>query len=219
MNDAPDRPGPQARAQARTQARTDPAAQPDERPSKSQRKRDMHERQALGQELATLNAGQLARLELPETLMGAIALAQRVNGHEARRRQMQYIGKLMRGADYDNIRAAYENLMGGSRQAVALMHRCERLRERLVEDDAALGEFVQGHPGTDTQWLRAKVRAVRQERAAARPPRHSRELYQWLHQQLLAVAAPADGDAGAAADAPADAVADTRSGTADGHSS
>jgi ribosome-associated protein len=172
VNDVPERPA------------TQDATPPGLRPSKSQRKREMHDRQALGQELAGLSAGQLARLPLSESLVGAIALAQRVTGHEARRRQMQYIGKLMRGADFEAIRAAYEDLMGGSRQAVALMHRCERLRERLVEDDTALGEFVREQPGIDIQWLRAKVRAVRQERAAARPPRHSRELYQWLHARL-----------------------------------
>ncbi len=168
------------------------------RPSKTQRKREMHARQALGEKLVGLNAAQLARLELPETLLGAIVLAQRVNAHEARRRQLQYVGKLMRDSDFDAIRAAYENLLGDSREAIALMHRCERLRDQLVDDEAALGAFVEQHAGVDVQWLRAKIRAVRQERGAAKAPRHARELYRWLHSQLH----DGTGGAGLSKDAP-----------------
>jgi ribosome-associated protein len=163
---------------------------PEDRPSKTQRKREMHARQALGQRLVDLNTDQLARLALPETLLGAIVLAQRVNGHEARRRQLQYVGKLMRDSDYEAIASAYDGLMGNSREAIALMHRCERLRDQLIDDEAALAGFLRAHPGIDTQWLRAKVRAARQERSAAKAPRHARELYKWLHA-LLHTSSPA----------------------------
>jgi len=156
------------------------------RPSKSQRKREMHERQALGQKLVELSAAQLARLALPQDLLGAITETQRIRGHEARRRQLQYVGKLMRYADYDAIQAGYDNLLGNTRAAVALMHHCERLRDQLLEDDVALAEFIDQNAGVDTQWLRTKVRAARQERAAEKAPRHARELYKWLHAQLLA---------------------------------
>jgi len=172
----------------------------DERPSKSQRKREMHARQDLGEQLVRLGNDALRRLELPESLREAIREAQRIKGHEALRRQMQYIGRLMRESDFAAIQAAYDTLLGGSREAIALMHRCERLREELVEDDAALSGFLAQHAGVDSQWLRAKLRAVRAERAAARPPRHARELYQWLHQYLgtAAAAAPPGGAAAAA---------------------
>jgi ribosome-associated protein len=163
----------------------------------------MHARQDLGEQLVRLGADALRRLALPELLRDAIGEAQRIKGHEALRRQMQYIGRLMRDNDYDAIHAAYDDLMGGSRESIALMHRCERLRDQLIEDDAALRGFLEQHPGVDTQWLRAKLRATRLERAAAKPPRHARELYQWLHQLLKAgaagqansalVAEPADG--------------------------
>ena len=155
-----------------------------DRPSKTQRKREMHERQALGQKLVELSAAQLARLDLPAGLRAAIDETQRISGHEARRRQLQYVGKLMRGADFSAIQSAYDGLLGSSREAVALMHQCERLRDRMLDDDAALAEFVDQNAGVDSQWLRAKVRAARQERAAARAPRHARELYKWLHVQL-----------------------------------
>lgn len=144
----------------------------------------MHERQALGERLAGLGAAQLARLPLPEALRSAIEAVQRMRGHEARRRQMQYIGRLMREADFEAIGAAYADVTGDSRRAVALMHGAERLRERLLDDDAALSEFVRARPGVDAQWLRTKVRAARAERASSRAGRHGRELYRWLHERL-----------------------------------
>ena len=104
------------------------------------------------------------------------------------KRQLQYVGKLMRGADADAIQSVYDELLGATRESVALMHRCEVLRDRLLDDDAALGEFVAGHPGVDIQWLRTKVRAARQDRAGARAPRNARELYQWLYGKLRAAA-------------------------------
>lgn len=169
----------------------------DDRPSKSHLKREMHARQALGQRLVELSGAQLERMALPEGLLAAVREAQRVHGHEARRRQLQYVGKLMRTADAAAIQAAYDNLTGATRESVALMHRCERQRDRLLDDENALGEFIDAHAGVDIQWLRAKVRAARQERSAGKAPRHARELYKWLYAQMqAAVRAPA-------ADAPA----------------
>jgi ribosome-associated protein len=157
-------------------------------PSKSHLKREMHARQALGKKLVDLNNTQLARLDLSEGLLAAIRETQRINGHEARRRQLQYVGKLMRDVDFTALQAAYDDLTGATRESVALMHRCESLRDQLLEDDAALGDFIAGHPGIDIQWLRAKVRAARQERSAGRPPRQLRELYRWLYAELKGVA-------------------------------
>ncbi|HTN50672.1 MAG TPA: ribosome biogenesis factor YjgA [Burkholderiaceae bacterium] len=160
------------------------SADADGTPSKSQRKRDMHALQALGAELVRLRREQLDRLDLPDELREAVEFAHRVTSHEARRRHMQYLGKLMRQVDADTIRAGIAGVTGESRAAVAQMHLAERWRERLLEDDAALTEFLAGHPGADVQWLRAAIRAARRERAAERAPRQARELYRWLHGQL-----------------------------------
>ncbi|HXF47329.1 MAG TPA: ribosome biogenesis factor YjgA [Burkholderiaceae bacterium] len=156
----------------------------DARPSKSQRKREMDALQALGVQLLRLNAAQLARLDLPESLREALAAAHRITSHEGRRRQLQYIGRLMRTIDPAPLQQALAAATGASRAAVALMHRCERLRDRLLEDDAALTEFIAAHPGVDAQRLRATIRAARRERTQGQPPRHARELYRWLHQTL-----------------------------------
>ncbi len=155
-----------------------------ERPSKTRRKQEMTALQELGESLLRLTADQLARIDLPDTLREALQEAARIKAHEGRRRQMQYIGKLMRQVDPEPIRRAIDNAQGTSRAAVALMHRCERLRDALLDDDAALTAFLADHPGTDPQPLRAMIRAARRERGQNAAPRHSRELYRWLHEAL-----------------------------------
>lgn len=152
--------------------------------SKSQRKREMHALQKLGEQLVELNRDQFVRLNLPDELHEAVEFAHRVKGHEARRRHMQYLGKLMRQVDADPIRAALDLVTGESRAAVSLMHRAESWRDRLLDDDDALTTWVAEHPEADVQWLRAAIRSARRERELQQPPRHARELYRRLHEQL-----------------------------------
>lgn len=87
-------------------------ADPSERPSKTRLKRQMHDLQRLGERLVALPPAQLARIELPEALREQIDLARRITAREALRRQLQYVGRLMRGADADAIRAALEAMSG-----------------------------------------------------------------------------------------------------------
>ncbi len=153
-------------------------------PSKTQRKKDSHALQDLGLELVRLRRDQLQRIDLPDAVRDAVEFAHRVTAHEARRRHLQYLGKLMRQVDAEQLREAIARVTGDSRAAVALMHQAERWRDRLLEDDAALTEFIAEHPAADAQWLRATIRAARRETTTARPPRHTRELYRWLHERL-----------------------------------
>lgn len=155
-----------------------------ERPSRTQRKKEVQALQALGEQLVDLNHEQLARMELPEELREAIEFARRVTSHEGKRRQLQYIGKLMRRVDADEIRAAFGRVTGQSRAAVALMHLAERWRERLLADDDALTALLAARPGADAQWLRATIRAARREQRDGSAPRHARLLYRWLHDNL-----------------------------------
>ncbi len=155
-----------------------------DRPSKTQRKKEMHALQALGQQLVDLSREQLARIDLPGELREAIEFAHRVTSHEGRRRHLQYIGKLMRQVDADEIRAAIGRATGESRVAVALMHHAERWRDRLLADDDALTEFMAERPAVDVQWLRATIRSARREHAAGQPPKSARVLYRWLHEEL-----------------------------------
>jgi ribosome-associated protein len=160
-----------------------------ERPSKSQRKRDMTALQDLGAELVALAPEPLRRLELPDELRQAIEAARRITAHEGRRRQLQYVGKLMRRVDPEPIRAALEMLSGKSRAATELLHRCERWRDRLLDDDAALTEWLAAHQDGDVQRLRALIRAARRERATAAAPKSARELYRLLKAVLESDAA------------------------------
>jgi ribosome-associated protein len=167
---------------------TNAGARADERPSKSQRKRDMLALQDLGVALVRLAAEQVRRLDLPENLRQAVLDAQKITAHEGRRRQIQYVGKLMRQVDADPIQAQLDAIHGESKAAVALMHRCERWRDRLLDDDGALTELLAERPLEDVQALRATIRAARRERSAGQPPRHARELYRLLYDHLSAAA-------------------------------
>lgn len=164
---------------------------PDAAPSKTQRKQEMHALQALGERLVALNDAQLATVDLPEPLRGAVVEARRIRSREAHRRQLQYIGRLMRAVDPAPIRAQLEAWDGQSRAATAAQHRAERWRTRLLDDDAALTDFAREHPRADLQRLRACVREARKERVAGKDPRHFRELFRLIRAAADPRAAPA----------------------------
>lgn len=168
--------------------------QTEEKPSKTQRKLAMHELQALGERLVKLNSEQLDAIALPEGLRDAVHAARHITKHEARRRQLQYIGRLMRSLDPEPIREKLRAWDGVSEEGTARLHRIERWRDRLIEDEGALGELVGTHPGIDTQRLRALARNARVERNAGRPPRAYRELFQMLRELFPPPQTPRDHD-------------------------
>jgi ribosome-associated protein len=148
--------------------------------SKTRRKQEMHALQALGGELVALGESQLQAMGLPDALLRAVRDAQRIKSHEAKRRQMQYIGRLMREVDAGPIREQLAALKGDSAQAAAQHRRLEALRGRLLEDDAALTDFAAAHPGADLQALRSLLRSARKEQKEGKPPRAYRELFRFL---------------------------------------
>jgi ribosome-associated protein len=154
------------------------------RPSKTQQKKYMHALQEMGAELVSLNDAQLESIALPEALREAVMAAKRMSRFEARRRQLQYIGKLMREVDPEPIRARLDGWKASSRAQTARLHRIERWRERLIADDEALAEFIAAHPATDVQQLRVLVRNSRRERLEGRPPKHYRALFHALRDTL-----------------------------------
>lgn len=149
-------------------------------PSKSQVKREMQALQALGEQLVALNKERLSKIDLPEDLRHAVRDAQRFTKHEARRRQLQYIGRLMRDVDPAPIQAALDEINGVSAAANARQHALERLRAQLMEDEAALGDIARRHPGADLQHLRQLRRNALKEQAENKPPRAFRELFRAL---------------------------------------
>ena len=150
--------------------------------SKTRRKNEMLELQALGAALVELPDSQLAQFALEPALREAVAEAKRIRSHGAKKRQMQYIGRLMREVDAEPIRARLAALEGGSAQATARHRRLEAWRERLLADDAALTEFAGAHPGADLQELRTLIRNARKEAKEQKPPRAYRELFRFVKQ-------------------------------------
>lgn len=151
-----------------------------ERASKTQKKKEMHALQVLGEELVALSAERVAKIPMPEDLREAVRDAQRMTKHEAKRRQMQYIGRLMRDVDAAPIRAALDALQGASVAENARLHRLERLRSRLLEDEQVLSEIATGFPGADLQQLRVLRRNALKEQEQGKPLKNYRELFRVL---------------------------------------
>lgn len=160
-------------------------------PSKSSLKREMHALQDLGEQLVALSSDRLAKVPMPEELFAAVKDAQRITKHGARRRQLQYIGKLMRHIDPAPIQAQLDAFNGVSKAEVARQHRLERLRNELLDDDKVLGRIAETWPGADLQHLRTLRRNALKEREQSKPPRAFREIFRVLR----------DLDAGVADDA------------------
>ena len=165
-------------------------ASPGTRPSKTQLKQRSHALQTLGEAVAELSDARLAAIEMPESLRDAIKEYRKTRSHEGRRRQMQYVGKLMRRADEDALREAVAAATLGSARETLALHEAERWRAELVADDDALTRWLAAHPDTDTQQLRSLVRAARRDAAALAPeqrqPRSFRELFQFIKPMLHA---------------------------------
>jgi len=153
--------------------------------SKSQLKRESHALQAMGEELVELPAAKLAKIPLPDELADAIALARRIKQRGGRKRQLQYIGKLMRKIDPEPIQLALEGLKLDSARETAQLHKLEQWRDRLVaEGDAALGKLLDDYPQADRQHLRQLVRNAQREAKQNKPPKSAREIFRYLRELM-----------------------------------
>jgi ribosome-associated protein len=149
-------------------------------PSKTRRKKEMHALQDIGEQLVALDIKQLNELDLPETLMDAILDAKQIQKHGAYRRQMQYIGKLMRNIDvlsFQEKLAIWQNL---KLQQTARQHLLEHWRDRLLSDEKAFTEFSQKYPAADIQRLRMLMRKTHKEKFENKQPRSFRALFHEL---------------------------------------
>lgn len=162
----------------------------DERPSKTQVKQAMLDLQQLGMELLELPIDQFEAIEMDDRLRGAFEELRRITSFGARKRQMQYVGKLLRAEDAEPFRQALAAYRAGKRKDADALHAVERWRERLLSEDAALDDWIAAHPQSDTSQFRALVRNARAEaREAASaaghgPARAKGKFYRQLFQQL-----------------------------------
>lgn len=152
--------------------------------SKTRRKLEMHELQDLGVALVALDARRLATLELPEALVDAIALARRTNRHEARRRQMQYIGRLMRDVDPEPLRVALAAWTRGSQAERAQFALVERWRDRVLQEPGGVDAFADAYPDAAREPLASLAAAAQEERARGAPPHKTRELFRALKRLI-----------------------------------
>lgn len=160
-----------------------PDDQPDPAISKTRRKEAMHALQDIGERLVELDPGRLAELSLPEVLAEAILEARRMHKHGARRRQMQFIGKLMRTVDAAPIQEQMDSWGRIGIQRKAWLHLIERWRERILAGDQAFAELKLSYPGLqDLQHLRTLARNAREEKRMNKPPRSFRALFHELQQ-------------------------------------
>ena len=153
--------------------------------SKSEIKRDAEDLKQLGEKLVNLTKANLTKVPLDDSLKDAIELAQRLQ-KEARRRQLQYIGKLLRSINAEPIREALEKIENKHNQQQAMLHKLEILRDKLiVKGDAALTDLLNEYPSADRQQLRNLIRAAQKEKEQNKPSKAYREIYQILKTLIL----------------------------------
>ncbi len=164
-------------------------------PTRTDLKRESTELQKLGEDLLTLRADFLTKLELPDKLVEGVAEAKRITNFEGLRRQMQFIGKQMRllsPPTVDAIRAAITEQHMPSAQETMVLHQAEQWRDRLIADDDALGQWLNISPETDSQQLRSLVRQARKDAKPEKPGealRHGRayrDIFQMVREALIA---------------------------------
>jgi ribosome-associated protein len=166
-------------------------------PSRTELKKESTELQKLGEDLLTLRSDLMQGLDLPESLVTALDAVRRISNFEGRRRQMQYVGKLMRQLEPETLQAvrdALDEQRGGSAEQTLALHMAEKWRDDLIAQDDAFEAWISAHPDTDTQQLRALIRQARKDRQpdaesvskglAPRRGRAFREIFQLVRERL-----------------------------------
>ncbi len=177
----------------------DPLADGDDEewgPSKTAEKREAHAAQKLGESLIELDSDALDQLPVSERMRDAISTARRIRARGARKRHMQYIGRLMREEDVEGIQAGLRRMDPNSPENQRLFQLAERWREALIEDPDAVTRFVAQFPQVDVQHLRQLQRAARSEAAREETGRASRALFQEVRAMLETAEPQQDNQSG-----------------------
>lgn len=161
--------------------------------SKSEMKREMTRLQGIGNRLLELTPEKLKQFPLNDTLLGALLESQRLKSHEAKRRQLQYIGRLMRDADVEAIEKALDLQDPGSEVHLQLTILSERWRKELIEDADAMVRFFDAYPDVERQHMRQLIRNAQQEAKQFADSientntqfKHRRKLFQAIREEIL----------------------------------
>ena len=153
--------------------------------SKSQLKREMNALQELGEELVNLSTKDLTKIPLPEDLVDAIYLARDIKSHGGHKRQLQYIGKLIRNIDAEPIQQALNAIHLRGQQSTTRFHKIEQWRDRLInEGNEALNELIALHPQAERQQLRQLMLNINKESKQNKPPKSARNLFRYLRELM-----------------------------------
>ena len=156
--------------------------------SKTSVKKQMHALLKLGKKLVALSDSQLANIPLDEKLLDAINLARKITKHGGLKRQMGYIGKLMRHVDAESIQSAIDEIENGYQQDNQLFHLKEQWRDKLIEgDNDEISEFIKQYPSTDIQRLRQIVRNHKNAKTDDKKKQSARLIFKLVSEQIDAV--------------------------------
>lgn len=150
--------------------------------SKTEIKNEMLELQSLGEKLTEMTLKKVKTIPMSDTLMAAMEEMQRIKKNEAKRRHLQYIGKVMRSEDIEAIKKALDLLDSSSETYIRIQNQCELWRNRLVKDNNAMNEYIGHHPEIDRQQFRNLVRNAQKEVAAEKPATNYKKLFQLLRE-------------------------------------
>ena len=151
--------------------------------SRTRLKKEATALQKMGEKLVTLSDDQLSHMELPTMLINAIQAVRTIKSHGARRRQMQYIGTLMRNVEVEPIEQALLEIEQGAYRQAKAFHRIEAWRDQLVAgDDTVIDEILETFPDSDRQRLGQLVRSARKEKEKNAPPKSARNLFRYLKE-------------------------------------
>lgn len=162
----------------------DPFEFEDELPSKTQLKKESHQLQDLGEQLTQLSETQLLEMSLDDELLDAVKLARKMKAGNSRRRQIQFIGKLIRNRDHEALLQTFEQFNKDHENHVQVHHLCENWRDRLIENLDELQAFLDQYPQADRQQLRQLIRNAQNEKKANKPPANARKLYALIKSEI-----------------------------------
>lgn len=151
--------------------------------SRSQKKRDVEALQDIGVRLVELKPDQLEKIDISDTLRDAVIEAKRLTSRSAIRRHMQYIGKLMRNEDGEEIQAAIDRFDVTTQAHNQVFHKLEKWRDRLINNEKGMLDVIlTEYPQTDMQHLRQLVRNAQKEQSQNKPPAATRKLFKYLRE-------------------------------------
>ncbi len=149
--------------------------------SRTQIKKEVKALQKLGERLLDFSPEQIENMDIPEELKEAITFSKTIRAREARRRQIKYIGGLMRKIDPEQIQQFLDQKDQQSQAAKHVFHQLEQWRDTLIAgDNNLLEELCARFPAAERQHLRQLIRNARKEQEQEKAPKSARALFRYL---------------------------------------